>query len=119
MKLIQKMENDEEKLNNEINFINNITADTTSSSININNNNNENNNLNMIHLMEKKMLNNSIFGKYLLNNKKPKKLIKEDIENKFYTLQKYKNIIGMIEHLKNKTFKKKYIDFNYETFDDY
>ena len=25
----------------------------------------------------------------------------------------------MIEHLKNKTFKKKYIDFNYETFDDY
>ena len=119
MKLIQKMENDEEKLNNEINFINNITADTTSSSININNNNNENNNLNMIHLMAKKMLNNSIFGKYLLNNKKPKKLIKEDIENKFYTLQKYKNIIGMIEHLKNKTFKKKYIDFNYETFDDY
>ena len=65
------------------------------------------------------MLKNSIFGKYLLNNKKPKKPIKEDIENKFYTLQKYKNIIGMIEHLKNKVFKKKYTDFNYETFDEY
>ena len=115
MKLIQKMENDEEKLNNEINLLNNITADTTSSSIN----NSDNNNLNMIHLMAKKMLNNSIFGKYLINNKKPKKPIKADIENKFYTLQKYKNIIGMIEHLKNKIFKKKYIDFNYETFDDY
>ena len=119
MKLIQKLENDEEKLNNEINLINNITADTTFSSININNNEEHNENLNMIHLMAKKMLKNSVFGKYLLNNKKPKKPIKEDIEKKFYTLQKYKNIIGMIEHLKNKIFKKKYVDFNYETFDDY
>ena len=119
MKLIQKLENDEEKLNNEINLINNITADTTFVSININNNEEHNENLNMIHLMAKKMLKNSVFGKYLLNNKKPKKPIKEDIEKKFYTLQKYKNIIGMIEHLKNKIFKKKYVDFNYETFDDY
>ena len=121
MKLIQKLENEEEKLNNDINFINNITTDTTAASININTNINDknNSNLNMIHLMAKKMLKNSIFGKYLLNNKKPKKPIKEDIENKFYTLQKYKNIIGMVEHLKNKIFKKKYIDFNFETFDEY
>ena len=119
MKLIKKIENDEDKLKNEINFINNITSDTTVSSININNNDKNDSNLNMIHLMAKKMLKNSIFGKYLLNNKKPKKPIKEDIENKFYTLQKYKNIIGMIEHLKNKIFKKKYTDFNYETFDEY
>ena len=121
MKLIQKLENEEGKLNNDINFINNITTDTTAASININSNINDKNNinLNMIHLMAKKMLKNSIFGKYLLNNKKPKKPIKEDIENKFYTLQKYKNIIGMVEHLKNKIFKRKYIDFNFETFDDY
>ena len=119
MKLMQKIENDEEKLNSDINLINNITADTTAGSINSNNNDKNKDNLNMIHLMAKKMLKNSIFGKYLLNNKKPKKPIKEDIENKFYTLQKYKNIIGMIEHLKNKIFKKKYVDFNYETFDDY
>ena len=66
------------------------------------------------------MLKNSIFGKYLINNKKHKKSFKEeDLESKFYTLQKYKNIIGMIEHLKHKIFKKKYIDFNYETFDEY
>ena len=119
IKLMQKLENDEERLKNEINFINNITSDTTASSININNNDKENENLNMIHLMAKKMLKNSIFGKHLLNNKKPKKPIKEDIENKFYTLQKYKNIVGIVEHLKNKLFKKKYVDFNYETFDDY
>ena len=121
MKLIQKLEKEEEKLNNDINFINNITTDTTAASININTNINDKNstNLNMIHLMAKKMLKNSIFGKYLLNNKKPKKPIKEDIENQFYTLQKYKNIVGMVEHLKNKIFKKKYIDFNFETFDEY
>jgi hypothetical protein len=70
-------------------------------------------------MMAKRMLKNSICNKYLINNKKPKKPIKEDIENKFYTLQKYKNIIGMVEHLKNKMFKKKYTDFNYETFDEY
>ena len=128
MKLIQKLENDEEKLNNEINFLNNITNDTTVESINSNNNihhkgSNDtygNGNLNMIHLMAKKMLKNSIFGKYLINNKKHKKSFKEeDLESKFYTLQKYKNIIGMIEHLKHKIFKKKYTDFNYETFDEY
>ena len=131
MKLMQKLENDEERLNNEINFLNNITTDTTvasiNSSTNINSHNNHNkgdnnngNNLNMIHLMAKKMLKHSIFGKYLINNKKPKKHIKEeDLENNFYTLQKYKNIIGMIEHLKHKIFKKKFTDFNYETFDNY
>jgi len=129
MKLIQKLENDEEKLNNEINFLNNITTDTTVESINSNNVSSHhkggndtcaNGNLNMIHLMAKKMLKNSVFGKYLINNKKHKKSFKEeDLESNFYTLQKYKNIIGMIEHLKHKIFKKKYTDFNYETFDEY
>ena len=129
IKLIQKLENDEEKLNNEINFLNNITTDTTVESINSNNVSSHhkggndtcaNGNLNMIHLMAKKMLKNSVFGKYLINNKKHKKSFKEeDLESNFYTLQKYKNIIGMIEHLKHKIFKKKYTDFNYETFDEY
>jgi len=129
MNLIQKLENDEEKLNSEINFLNNITSDTTVESINSNNVSTHhkggndvcaNGNLNMIHLMAKKMLKNSVFGKYLINNKKHKKSFKEeDLESKFYTLQKYKNIIGMIEHLKHKIFKKKYTDFNYETFDEY
>ena len=122
-KLIQKLEKDEERLKKEINLINNVTADTTMASLNnINNNSDKDMNdgcMNMLHMMAKRMLKNSIFKKYLINNKKPKKPIKEDIENKFYTLQKYKNIIGMVEHLKNKMFKKKYTDFNYETFDEY
>ena len=69
--------------------------------------------------MAKKLLKNSIFGKHLLKNKKKKKIIKNDLENKFYTLQKYKDIIGLIENIKNKIFKKKYTDFNYQSFDEY
>ena len=124
IKLRKKLENDEIKFKNDLNILNNITSHTTMDSININNsfeNKNKNNdkNLNLLHLMAKKLLKNSIFGKHLLKNKKKKKIIKNDLENKFYTLQKYKDIIGLIENIKNKIFKKKYTDFNYQTFDEY
>ena len=102
-----------------MNIINNITTDTTTASIN-NSVNGIGDNPNLIHLMAKKMIKNSIFSKYLIKNKNKKKIIiKDDLEQKFYTLQKYKDIIGLIENLKNKIFKKKYIDFNYQSFDDY
>ena len=118
--LKNKLENDEKKFNKDMNIINNITTDTT---MNSSNNSNENiinnNNSNFIQIMAKKMIKNSIFGKYLLKNKKPKKSIKTDVEKKFYTLQKYKDIIGLIENIKNKIFKNKYVDFNYEEFDKY
>ena len=120
IKLKNKLELDEKKFRQDLNIIDNITNDTTiNSNSNENNDINKNNNLNIIHLMAKKMLTNSIFGKYLIKNKKTKKIIRADLENKFYTLQKYKDIIGLIEKIKNKIFKKKYIDFNYEAFDEY
>ena len=121
LNLKNKLENEQKKLMNEINIINNITTDTTTTSINNSVNGiGDNPNLNLIHLMAKKMIKNSIFGKYLIKNKNKKKIIiKDDLEQKFYTLQKYKDIIGLIENLKNKIFKKKYIDFNYQSFDDY
>ena len=120
IKLKNKLENDEKKFRQEMNIIDNITNDTTIiSSENESNDINKNKNVNMVYLMAKKMLKYSIFGKYLIKNKKSKKIIKADLENKFYTLQKYKDIIGLIEKIKNKIFKKKYIDFNYEAFDEY
>ena len=120
IKLKNKLELDEKKFRQDLNIIDNITNDTTiNSNSNENNDINKNSNLNIIHLMAKKMLTNSIFGKYLIKNKKTKKIIRADLENKFYTLQKYKDIIGLIEKIKNKIFKKKYIDFNYEAFDEY
>ena len=71
---IQKLKNNEEVLNNEINFMNIITNDTKVKFININHNisshhkgdNNICGNFNMIYLVAKKMLKNSIFGKYLI-----------------------------------------------------
>ena len=120
IKLKNKLELDEKKFRQDLNIIDNITNDTTiNSNSNENNDINKNNNLNIIHLMAKKMLTHSIFGKYLIKSKKTKKIIRADLENKFYTLQKYKDIIGLIEKIKNKIFKKKYIDFNYEAFDEY
>ena len=120
IKLKKKLINEENKFKNDINIINNITSDTTIASINKENIClNKNKNVNMINLMAKKMLKNSIFYKYLIKKKGGQKIIKTDLEKKFYTLQKYKDIIGLIENLKNKIFKKKYTDFNYQTFDDY
>ena len=120
IKLRNKLEKDEKKFMNDINIINNITADTTLASIKEDNNdNNKGKNVNIIYLMAKKLLKHSIFAKYLIKNKKKKNIIKTDLENKFFILQKYKNIIGLIENLKKKIFKKKYIDFNYQTFDEY
>ena len=122
IKLRNKLNNDENKFINEINIIDNITNDTTIDSINGNSfeeNNNKNMNFNLIHLMARKMLKNSIFNKYLIKNKNKKKILKDDLENKFHTLQKYKDIIGLIEKVQNKIFKNKYTDFNYETFDEY
>ena len=118
IKLRNKLENEQKNFMNEMNIINNITTDTTTASIN-NSNSGIGSKKNLIHLMATKMLKNSVFSKYLIKNKNEKKIIKGDLEHKFYTLQKYKDIIGLIENLKKKIFKKKFIDFNYQSFDDY
>ena len=66
-----------------------------------------------------KLIKSTIFSKYLTGNKKIKNSLKVDLENQFYILQKYKNIIGLIERMRNKIFTKKINDFNFYTFDEY
>ena len=100
------------------------TVATCNSNNNINSSYNEiikeNGKPNIISLMAKKLITNTVFGKQLLKDKKQKKhLVKGELENNFYRLQKYKNIIGLIEHVKNRVFTKKISDFSYEAFNDY
>ena len=127
-KLLYKLEKDELKFKEDIFTINNIMTDSTVATSNSNNNINSSNNENIkengkpniILLMAKKLITNTVFEKQLLKNKKQKKqLLKDELENNFYRLQKYKNIIGLIEHVKNRVFTKKISDFSYETFNDY
>ena len=66
-----------------------------------------------------KLIKSTIFSKYLIGNKKVKDSLKADLENKFYILQKYKNILGLIERMRNKIFTNKINDFNFYTFDEY
>ena len=66
-----------------------------------------------------KLIKSTIFSKYLIGNKKLNNSLKVDLENKFYILQKYKKIIGLIEKMRNKIFTKKVNDFNFYTFDEY
>ena len=74
---------------------------------------------NIVGQIAEKLIKSTIFSKYLIGNKKLKNSLKVDLENKFYILQKYKNIIGLIERMRNKIFTKKINDFNFYTFDEY
>ena len=114
--LINEIKLEEDTFKKDLNLIDSITNDTTISSNCINDNNN---NSNLVTLMAKKFMKNSIFFNYLIQNNKKKNYKNIELGNKFYTLQKYKNIINIIESIKNLTFQKKYINFNYETFEEY
>ena len=100
-KIISRLNNEESKFNSELNIINN------SQNISCDNN--------IIKTIAEKLLSTTIFNKYLIHNKKSKTFL----ENKFYILQKYKNIIGLIERMRNKIFTKKLNDFNFYTFNEY
>ena len=102
-KMIAKLKEEESKFNEELSTIN--------ESKNIKNNYDNN----IIKIIAEKLINTTIFGKYLIHNKKSKSFL----ENKFYILQKYKSIIGLIERMRNKIFTKKLNDFNFYTFNEY
>ena len=106
--IINKLKIEEEKFNEELDLIDNISM--------FNSNNKEKS---MVGQIAEKFIKTTIFSKYLIGNKKSKNTNKDEIENKFYILQKYKNIIGMIEKMRNKIFSKKVNDFNFYTFDEY
>ena len=73
----------------------------------------------MIGQIAERLIKTTIFNKYLIGNKKQNNSLKDDLENQFYILEKYKNIIGQIERMRNKIFSKKLNDFNFYTFDEY
>ena len=102
-KLISKLKEEETKFNEELNIIN--KGQNTKNSYDNN----------IIGIIAEKLINTTIFGKYLIHNKKSKSFL----ENKFYLLQKYKSIIGLIERMRNKIFTKKLNDFNFYTFNEY
>ena len=102
-KIISKLKEEETKFNEELNIIRKYQ----------NKNNSYDNNI--IRIIAEKLIKTTIFSKYLIHNKKSKTFL----ENKFYILQKYKNIIGLIERMRNKIFTKKLNDFNIYTFNEY
>ena len=116
--IISKLKEEEKKFDEELNAIDNISVYNTSNIIN----NSFNFNIkqkSLIGQIAEKLIKTTIFSKYLIGHKKMKENLKDDLENKFYILQKYKNIIGLIERMRNKIFTKKLSDFNFYTFDDY
>ena len=119
LELLGKLKKEEIKFQNDLNIIDNISLNSTLSF----NQRQQNKNYNIINHIAQKLLKGSIFGKYLINkNPYENSLINnggKEIEKNFYKLQKYKNIIGIIEHLKNKKFSKKLIDFNFNSFEKY
>ena len=115
-KILNKLKEEEKKFNEELNLIDNISSGNQNINT-INNNNCKEKNI--IGQIGEKLIKTTIFSQYLIGNKKLKNSLKADLENKFYILQKYKKIIGLIERMRNKIFTKKLNDFNFYTFDEY
>ena len=116
--IINKLKEEEKKFDEELNAIDKFSAFNPENIIN----NSINSNIkqkSLIGQMAEKLIKTTIFSKYLIGHKKMKEHLKDDLENKFYILQKYKNIIGLIERMRNKIFTKKLNDFNFFTFDEY
>ena len=105
--IINKLKKEEKKFNEELDLIENVSMFNNSKE------------KNMVGKIADKLIKTTIFNKYLVGNKKSKNGNKAELESKFYILQKYKNIIGLIEKMRNKIFSKKVNDFNFYTFDEY
>ena len=105
-KILSKLKEEETKFNEELNIISQNQKWNNSSYYN-----------NIIKIIAEKLIHTTIFNKYLTHNKKSNS--KSFLENKFYILQKYKSIIGLIERMRNKIFTKKLNDFNFYTFNEY
>ena len=118
-KLKKEIEDDLNKFDKDLKIIDNISKNKfikfqNDISVNVN----ENLGLFNMQNFADKLIKTTIFKNYLIrNNKKVKN--DNEIEDKFYILEKYKNAIGLIEKIKNKVFMDKLSDFNFYTFDQY
>ena len=118
-KLKKEIEDDLNKFDNDLKIIDNIENNKFikfENNINANVNINENIGLFNIQDFADKLIKTTIFKNYLIRNNKK---IKNEMEDKFYILEKYKNALGLIEKLKNKIFMDKLSNFNFYTFDQY
>ena len=117
-RLKEEIQKDIFKFDNDLKIIDDISKnkfiqyDNNLNSLDIN----ENIGLFNIQNFADKLIKTTIFKNYLVRNNKN---IKNEIENKFYILEKYKNCLGLIEKLKNKIFMEKLSNFNFYTFDLY
>ena len=115
IELLQKLNKDEIQFEKDLNLIDNISNASTLSSYEKKYSKKK---YNLIRHLAEKLIKNSIFRKFL--TKKNSVIIQNgEIEDIFFKLQKYKNIIGIVESLKNKKFKNKLIDFDINSFDEY
>ena len=113
--LIREIKNDINKFDNDLKLIDDITKNQY---IKYNNDINANENSNFFNMKDfaNKLIKTTIFKNYLIRNNKK---LKNEIEDKFYVLEKYKNSMILIEKLKNKIFVDKLSNFNFYTFDQY
>ena len=114
-KLKKEIEEDINKFDNDLKLIDNITKIKF---VQYPDNANINENIGLFNIQDfaDKLIKTTIFKNYLVRNNKQ---LKNEVEDKFYILEKYKNAIGLIEKLKNKIFMDKLSNFNYYTFDQY
>ena len=114
-KLKKEIEDDLNKFDNDLTILDKISKIKF---IKYQDNINIKENLGIFNIQDlaEKLIQTSSFKNYIIRNKKK---IKNEIEDKFYILEKYKNAIGLIEKLKNKTFVEKLSNFNFYTFDQY
>ena len=106
------------KFDNDLEIIDNISK---TKFIQFENDGNVNENIGLFNIQDfaDKLIKTTIFKNDLLRSNKKSKRNKNEVEDTFYILEKYKNSIGIIEKLKNKIFIDKLSNFNYYTFDKY
>ena len=117
-RLKNEIQNDLIKFDNDLKILDDISNNKFIQNENNLNSVNVNENIGLFNIQNfaDKLIKTTIFKNYLIRNNKK---IKNEMEDKFYILEKYKNAIGLIEKLKNKIFAEKISNFNFFTFDQY
>ena len=119
--LKKEIENDINKFDNDLKLIDDMDDFTKNKFYQFDNDRSINENMNLFNMEDfaNKLIKTTIFKNYLMRKNKNIKKEKNEIEDTFYILEKYKNSLGLIEKLKNKVFIDKLSNFNYYTFDQY
>ena len=80
---------------------------------------------NIISLIAEKLIMSSVFGKYIThhsiinNNNTSSSHLDDELVDKFYMMQKYKNLVEIIKSKQSNIFPKKIYNWNFNDFEDY